>query len=365
MTIKKLSSSTLSSSRPSSLVACTRALLDVKATARHGVLAVLAVSLAATASLAFARADASSPSARSNPQPAALVDALHGAFGRHHERAVHAKGILLQGTFVPTPEARLLSRTMLFAGSSIPVAVRFSDFTGIPNIADTAELANPRGFAVKFELPDGTRTDVVTHSFNGFPVATAGEFGELLRAIAASGADAPKPTALDEFLATHPIAKTFLTTQKPAPLSYATISYYGVNSFRFTDARGKQRYVRYRFVPVAGEHYLDADALKHKGPDYLSQEIAARVAEAPIRYEWIAQLSGPGDVIDDPSIAWPESRKLVKLGALEITGLVADQAAASKALMFMPGNLPEGIEAADPMIRTRDASYVVSFGDRQ
>jgi catalase len=123
--------------------------------------------------------------------------------------------------------------------------------------------------------------------------------------------------------------------------------------------------VRYRFVPVAGEHYLDADALKHKGPDYLSQEIAARVAEAPIRYEWLAQLSEPGDVIDDPSIAWPESRRLVKLGTLEITGLVADQAAASKALMFMPGNLPEGIEAADPMIRTRDASYVVSFGVRQ
>ena len=95
--------------------------------------------------------------------------------------------------------------------------------------------------------------DIVTHSFNGFPTANADEFAELLRAIGASGPEAPKPTALDTFLGTHPVAKTFLTTQKPAPVSYATVPYFGVNAFSFTNAAGHRSNVRYRFVPLVGE----------------------------------------------------------------------------------------------------------------
>jgi catalase len=340
---------------------------DIKSSLRHGALTVLFISVAAALSLALTGVASAGETAatQSAAEPAALVDALHSAFGQHHERAVHAKGILLQGSFLPTAQAHELSHAALFAGVSIPVTVRFSDFAGIPDIPDTADLANPRGFAVKFQLADGSQTDVVTHSFNGFPVATASEFGQLLRAIGSSGENAPHPTALDSFLSTHPIAKAFLTTQKPAPFSYATLPYFGVNSFRFTDAKGHQRFVRYRFVPVAGEHFLDAATLKAKGPDYLSQDIAARVAKTPVRFDWFAQISAPGDVIADPSIAWPESRKLVKLGTITITKMVADQAVASKSTVFMPGTLPAGIDAADPMIGARNASYSISFGERQ
>ena len=339
---------------------------DFRSALRNGALSVLFIGIAGALSLALTGVASAGQTSETNAAgPAELVDALHGAFGQHHERAVHAKGILLQGTFVPTTQARELSQALLFAGTSIPVTVRFSDFTGIPDISDTADLANPRGFAVKFKLPDGSQTDVVTHSFNGFPVATAAEFGQLLRAIGSSGENAPHPTALDRFLSTHPIAKTFLTTQKPAPLSYATLPYFGVNSFRFTNAKGHQQFVRYRFVPVAGEHFLDAAALKARGPDYLSQDITERVAKAPVRFDWFVQVSAPGDVIDDPSIVWPEDRDLVKLGTIAITELVADQAGASKSTVFMPGTLPAGIDAADPMIGARNASYSISFGERQ
>ena len=57
---------------------------------------------------------------------------------------------------------------------------------------------------MKFHLPDGTDTDLVTHSYNGFPTATAAEFRGLLLAVAASGPDAPKPTLLEKFFETHP-----------------------------------------------------------------------------------------------------------------------------------------------------------------
>ena len=297
--------------------------------------------------------------------PAQQVEALHAAFGTHHARAVHAKGIILEGSFAPAPEARILTSATLFSGGSIPVTVRFSDFTGIPDIPDTIGDANPRGMAVKFRQADGQEADLVTHSFNGFPVATSDQFAELMRAIGASGADAAKPTALDKFLGSHPIAKTFLTTQKPAPVSYCTISYFGVNAFAYTNAQKQRNFVRYRFVPKTGEEFLDAAALKSKGPNYLSDEIAARLAVMSMQFDWFAQVAASGDVIDNPSVAWPETRRLVKLGTLTVKRVLPDQVTVDKSLLFLPSRVPAGIEVADPMIAVRSAAYPISFGGRQ
>jgi catalase len=217
---------------------------------------------------------------------------------------------------------------------------------------------------VKFKAPGETEMDVVTHSFNGFPTKNSEEFRQLLLAIGASGKDAPHPNAVEKFLATHPVAKTFLTTQKPPPQSYATAEYYGVNAFKFTDAKGHALFVRYRFVPVAGERYLDDAAMKAAGPDYLQPEIAQRLSKSPVRFDWYAQISQKGDVIDNPSIAWPDTRKLVKLGTVTITA-VADQATEDRKLLFLPANLPDGIDAADPMLMVRNGAYPLSFRHRQ
>lgn len=306
---------------------------------------------------------ASQDAAHETPQD--LVAGLHTAFGVHHARAVHAKGTILQGTFTPSREARELTSAAAFAGGTVPVTARFSDFTGIPDISDATGAANPRGFAVKLRLAGGASLDVVTHSFNGFPTRTSDEFAQLLRAIGTSGEGAAKPTDLDRFLAGHPIAVTFLTTQKPPPRSYATSAYFGVNAFAFVDAKGKRHDVRYRFVPKAGEHWLDDAALKTAAPDYLQTEIAERVAANTISFDWYAQLAQAGDVLDDPSIAWPESRRLVKLGTVNLSTLDPDQAATDKALLFLPGQLPKGIEIDDPMIVMRNAAYPISFGARQ
>jgi catalase len=294
-----------------------------------------------------------------------LVDDLHAAFGKHYARAVHAKGVILEGNFAPTEAPRALSKAAVFAGTTVPVTIRFSDFTGIPDIPDNIGDANPRGLAIKFRVGGDADMDVVTHSFNGFPTATSDEFGVLLRAIASSGPGAAKPTRLDKFLEIHPIAKTFLTTQNPRPVSYATTAYFGVNSVALVNANDQRHFVRYRFVPEAGEHYLDEATRKSMGPNYLSEEIAKRIAAAPIRFVWYAQLAGSGDKIEDPSTAWPETRTLVKLGTISVERMAPDQATADKSLLFMPGTFPNGIEAADPMLAVRDAAYPISFSERQ
>ena len=48
-----------------------------------------------------------SAAARQAPTPTGqqMTNAMYTAFGDNHSRAVHAKGILMQGTFTPDPAA--------------------------------------------------------------------------------------------------------------------------------------------------------------------------------------------------------------------------------------------------------------------
>jgi catalase len=248
--------------------------------------------------------------------------------------------------------------------SSVPVVVRFSDFTGLPNIADTDVKANPRGFAIRFLMPDGSNTDIVSHSFNGFPVSTSRDFSALLQAITHSGGEPSPGSELDKFLSSHPTAKTFFTTQAQLPQSWATTSFYSVNAVQFTNAQGLNRFVRYQFLPEAGEHTLASGAEGAKSADYLSEDVAARVDANPVQFTWYAQIAEDSDVIDDPAVAWPDDRQRVPLGRILIDQVGPNSPEADRSLAFMPGSLPPGIEIADPMLTIRNASYPNSFQER-
>ncbi len=310
-------------------------------------------------------AQVSSPQPPLKSTPTQMVETLHSVFGDHHARAIHTKGVMLSGSFTPSPAAVQISSAVHLQGASVPVIVRFSNFVGVPDAPDNASMSSPRGLAIRFTLPDGSSTDIVSHSFNGFPSQNADQFRELLQAIAASGPSAAKPTALDGYLATHPAAKNFLTVVKPDPVSYATLPYYGVNTFKFINARGKISYGRYQIVPVAAAQYLTDAQAKAAAPEYLSREIGERVAKAPVRFRLMLQLAGKNDHIDDPSIAWPDSRPQIELGTLSIDHLVPDSVAAEKKIVFMPNSLPKGIEVEDQMVNFRSAAYGVSFSARQ
>jgi catalase len=295
--------------------------------------------------------------------PEQIVDAFNVVFGVHPgARATHAKGVVLEGTFSPTAKAADVSKAahLQKKKTPVPTTIRFSASTGLPAIPDTDPGASPRGLAVKFHLPDGSKTDIVVNSFNGFPVATAAEVRDLFLTIAATKPEGPKPTPLDQFLNSHPSAKAFVEAPKPAPESYATLTYFGVNTFKFTNAKGAVTFGRYQLQPTAGEHFLTKEQLAAMGPDYLTTEILQRVRRGPVNFKLLLQLAAQGDKIDDPSIAWPDSRKKVVLGTLTITKAVADSHTAEKKLLFMPGTLVSGIEAADPMIAARSAAYTIS-----
>jgi catalase len=143
------------------------------------------------------------------------------------------------------------------------------------------------------------------------------------------------------------------------------VSYFGVNTFKFTNAKGEVTFGRYQIRPVGGEQSLSKEEVAKADPNYLSKEIRERVIRGPVRFKLVLEIAEEGDRLDDPSIAWPATRRKVELGTIEITKAVANNAAAERQLLFLPGALPPGIEAQDPMIKARSAAYAVSYGRRQ
>jgi catalase len=72
----------------------------------------------------------------------------------------------------------------------------------------------------------------------------------------------------------------------------------------------------------------------------------------------------PGDAIDDPSVAWPESRPTVELGVITITRIVDDSDTMQEKLLFTPSAVTAGIATAGPMIEARNSAYGVSYARR-
>ena len=153
-------------------------------------------------------------------------------------------------------------------------------------------------------------------------------------------------------------------SEKPAPVSFGTLPYFGVNTFKFTNAKGDVTYVRYQLQPAGGAQYLTKDKLAAAGPNYLIEEIKKRVGDGPVKFKYIAQIAEQGGKLDDPSIAWPDDRKTVELGVIEIDKAVADSDAAQRALLFIENAVPPGIEPEDPMINIRSQAYAISFARR-
>lgn len=277
-------------------------------------------------------------------------------------RPAHAKGILLSGTFTPSPSGSSLTRAAHIQRQSTPVTVRFSDFAGVPTVADNdPNAASPRGIAIRFHLAEHVHTDIVAHSVDGFPTRTAEEFVEFLRAAGASGPDAPKPSPIESFLGAHPAALAFVQAPKPIPTSFAKESFFAVNAYKFISQDGVSRHGRYRVRPDAGNEYLDAATAAAKSANFLFDEIHERIAKGPVKLHIAVQLAEKGDVVDDSTIHWPADRQQVEFGVIELTGIAPDNAAEQRHIIFDPIPRVDGIDSSgDPLLEPRAAIYLAS-----
>src|SRR4030095_15779928 len=166
-----------------------------------------------------------------------VIETFDKASGGVHPgfRPAHAKGILLSGAFEPSSEAASLTRAPHLQRASTPVTVRFSNFAGVPTIADNdPQGAGPRGCAIRFHLAEHVHTDIVGHSVDSFPVRTAEELIEFLSALVATDPAGSHPNAIERYLAAHPAALAFVQAPKPIPRSFGRESYFSVSAFKFT-----------------------------------------------------------------------------------------------------------------------------------
>jgi catalase len=263
--------------------------------------------------------------------------------------------------------ASTLTSAPHFNAPSTPITVRFSSSTGLPNIPDTDPNANPRGIAVRFHLPDvnGRRahTDIIAHSTKYFPTRTGAEFLEFLKAATSSNA----AEAVPEFLGRHPETVRFLEDPKPSPVSFGTQHYFGVNAFKFVK-EGKATVLRYRIVPVAGEQYVSEEELKTKSETYLFDETPKRLESGPMEFKLLAQIAEDGDVTDNATVMWPEERKIVELGHIEVekTLSVEESLKEQKHVIFDPIPRVDGVEVSDdPLLDVRASVYLLSGKQRR
>jgi catalase len=223
--------------------------------------------------------------------------------------------------------------------------------------------------AVKFHLPDGEATDIVSVPLVVFFARNAEDFLELTRArIPDPETGQPDPEKLGAYLAGHPEAGVALQKGLPklAPTtSFATSDYRALHAFCLVDADGRTHWGRYSWEPEAGAEYLTEEQVAAASRDYLQEEIRERLAEGIARFTLEFTLANDGDPLDDPTVEWEGEHDVVELGELEVLRVVEDAETPENPIIFDPMRLTDGIEpSADPILAARPKAYGVSIERR-
>lgn len=305
--------------------------------------------------------------AESEVTPDQAVSAIEATFGvTPGARRNHTKGTCATGTFVGVRQAAAYSRSPLFSGRPLPVVARFSLAGGNPEAPDTAKSA--RGMALEFTLPDGALQHMTMLNTPMFGAAKPRTFVDLMVAMKSDPATGkPDPEKMKAFKATHPdnLAQADFLAHNNPPVSYANSAYFGIHTFKFINSARKTTFVRWRFVPHDGEKRLSDADLKTMPADFLEQALIMRTRQGPVRWDMVLTLGEPGDPQDDPTLAWPEGRKQIKVGTLTLSAAMPQAGGACEKINFDPLVMGDGIEPTnDPILLFRSPAYAQSFAKR-
>ena len=299
--------------------------------------------------------------------PVQLVDAFEATNGKFEGyRRSGAKGICASGEFIGSADGRALSSSSAFSGQPVPVIVRFSVGGANPKAADNGK--GQRNLALQFNLPGGETWQMGNINAPVFgassPEQMLGRVESLRPDPATKAADPAKVKAFADANPEVLLQGRYFASQ-PVPASYASVNYWGVHAFGFVNAKGERQFGKWVFEPVGGVQGLSDDEAKAKGPNFLFDELRARVAAGPVAFQFNLELAQPGDRLDSATVPLPEGRRKVTLGQLKVSSVAADAAGDCLAITFNPMVLPKGVEpSADPMLAARAAPYAVSLGRR-
>ena len=293
------------------------------------------------------------------------------------ERIVHARGSAAHGYFECYKSLADVTKASVFAeeGKQTPVFVRFSTVLGERGSTDTAR--DVRGFAVKFYTDEGN-WDLVGNNIPIFFIQDAMKFPDLVHAAK------PEPhfgmpqagTAHDtfwDFASLMPEITAMLMwamSDRAIPRSYRTMQGFGVHTFRFVNAQGESRFVKFHWSPAAGTHSLVWDeAVKISGadPDFHRRDLWEAIeAGAYPEYELGVQIfteeQAEGftfDVLDATKLVPEELVPVTPIGKLVLNRNPDNFFAETEQVAFCTAHIVPGVDFTnDPLLAGRIHSYV-------
>ena len=293
------------------------------------------------------------------------------------ERVVHARGNAAHGYFQVYESLAEYTRAAVFQDPSVktPVFVRFSTVAGSRGSADTAR--DVRGFAVKFYTEEGN-WDLVGNNIPVFFIQDGIKFPDLIHAAK------PEPhneipqaaTAHDSFWdfvslvpeTAHMIM--WIMSDRTLPRSLRMMEGFGVHTFRFVNAQGVSRFVKFHWKPLLGVHSLvwnESQKLAGKDPDFHRRDLwdAIEAGNFP-EWELGVQIIEEADA-DRLGIELLDSTKLVpeelvpvrRVGKLTLDRNPTNFFAETEQVAYCTANVVPGIDFTDdPLLHARNFSYL-------
>ena len=315
--------------------------------------------------------------------PALLKDFIlrekitHFDHERIPERIVHARGSAAHGYFECYKPLTDLTAASLFAeaGKRTPVFVRFSTVAGERGSKDTAR--DVRGFAVKFYTDEGN-WDLVGNNMPVFFIQDAMKFPDLVHAVK------PEPhhgmpqaaSAHDTFWdfvslmpeSTHMLM--WLMSDRAIPRSYRMMQGFGVHTFRFVNAAGESRLVKFHWNPLLGTHsQVWNEAVKVSGadPDFHRRDLweaidAGNGPQWELGVQVFTEEQAAGfsfDVLDATKIVPEELVPVVPVGRMVLNRNPDNFFAETEQVAFCAAHIVPGLDFTnDPLLAGRIHSYV-------
>jgi catalase len=302
---------------------------------------------------------------------------FHFDHERIPERVVHARGYGAHGYFENYQPLADLTRADLFqrAGERTPAFVRFSTVAGNKGSFDLAR--DVRGFAVKLYTREGN-WDLVGNNIPVFFIQDAIKFPDLIHA-AKQEPDRAFPqaaTAHDNFWdfvslvpeSTHMLM--WAMSDRAIPRSFRFMEGFGVHSFRFLDAAGGSRFVKFHWKPKLGlQSVAWSEAVKINGadPDFHRRDLWDAITNGDFpEWELGVQVFDDEfadrfafDILDPTKIIPEEDVPVRRIGRLVLDRVVDNFFAETEQVAFCTQNVVDGIDFTnDPLLQGRNFSYL-------
>ena len=302
---------------------------------------------------------------------------FHFDHERIPERIVHARGSGAHGVFECTKAIPDFTKASIFQkkGNSCPVFVRFSTVAGGAGSIDTPR--DVRGFAVKLYTDTGN-WDLVGNNIPVFFIQDAMKFPDLVHSVKME-ADRGYPQAASahdtfwDFISLMPESMHMIMwamSDRAIPRSLRMMEGFGVHTFRFVNARGEGRFVKFHWKPVLGiESTTWDEAVKIAGadPDFHRRDLfeAIDAGDYPqwdlgvqlFDEAWAAKQ--PYDVLDATKLIPEEDIPVEIIGRMTLNRNVDNFFAETEQAAFLPTNIIPGIDFTnDPLLQGRLFSYL-------